>query len=135
MIPRLPETLKQHREPVETKGEAIVFNAFDGTFTARQSKFLDLKQNSFLGGPGHFHEYAEFYAVLNDGGEATFELKPVDDTAKKPATFTLSQYDTILVPRRVAHKAFGRKGTLLLGFSEQPFVSLEKSERTAVLGI
>ncbi len=97
-----------------------ILTAFNGgleDFVAKQVKFAVMKIDSNLG--GHYHPYRELFYLLD--GNAKFDLKHVD--SEEEEAYVLEKGDMLLIPKRVAHKAFITKGTTLVGCTEEPYIS------------
>ena len=98
------------------------FNGDLGGFVAKQVKFAVMKQDAVLG--GHFHDYNELFYLLE--GEGTFTLK---DTARELTDqYNMIKGDRLFIPRRIAHKATLRAGSILVGCTEEPYVSPEQND-------
>lgn len=83
-----------------------------------QLKVLDLHTADWLGKQGHFHTYAELYFVLE--GEATFDL--VDHRATGNAQrYVVKKGQLLFIPARVAHRAYGTAGLIMIALTEQPY--------------
>ncbi|MBN2459616.1 hypothetical protein JXB28_05000 [Candidatus Woesearchaeota archaeon] len=103
----------------EDRRRAIVtaFNGDLGDFVARQVKIALIKEEATLG--GHYHEYDELYYLLE--GKGSFTLKEI-------ATGLIEKYEMakgnrLYIPRRVAHKAVLKPGSILIGCTGQPYAS------------
>ncbi len=94
---------------------------FNGDFTARQLLTLETKTDCLLG--GHFHEYGEIWYVFR--GELRYELTNIDTEERQ--SVILSPGDRIRIPPRIYHKAYAKKGTIILGVTEEKFVNEEKN--------
>lgn len=99
-----------------------VFNGDLGDFVAQQVKILELKKNSELG--GHFHDYAELFYMLK--GEGSFILQ--DPSTKIIEMYNMVKGDRLFVPRGIAHKAEMKRDSILVGCSEQAYISPEKND-------
>jgi len=99
---------------------SIVHNGsdYDG-FTTRQVKVAKVKEDSTLG--SHFHHYRELLHLYE--GEATVDL--MDTATKETDRYVMKEMSTILIPAFVAHKVALKKGSILIGCSEEEFVSPE----------
>lgn len=99
-----------------------LFTAFNGGFEARQVKFAQMHKDAVLG--GHFHKYKElFYMLL---GNAEFDL--LDIKTQEDQHYKLNTMDRLIIPPLVAHKGLVKKGSILVGCTEQPYVSPEHND-------
>lgn len=109
------EKVKASDEDERRKLKAV----FNGNFTAKQLIILEVKKDSFLG--GHYHNYNEiFYCVK---GEADYTFINIDTKEKKLIKVEIGE--KVNIPTRTYHKAFLKQGTILIGVSEQEYVSDE----------
>ena len=106
----------------ERRAIMTAFNGDLGDFKAAQVKFYKIHEERSLA--GHYHDYAEAFYMLS--GEATFYLK--DIKTNKEETYILKETETLLVPAKIAHKVVPKKGSIMAGFSEKPFVSNEVND-------
>ncbi len=98
------------------------FNGDLGTFAARQVKFAVMKEDGVLG--GHFHDYDELFYLL--AGQGVFTLKdPANEFVESHPMF---KGDRLFIPRGIAHKAIVKTGSILVGCTEQPYVSPEHND-------
>ncbi len=88
---------------------------------AKQVKVLEAKTDFPLG--RHEHAYAELFSVLS--GEAVFSLK-VQSTGVEETHILVPGW-RLLVPANVWHEARMKPGSVLLGLTEEPFVSQAKN--------
>ena len=94
---------------------------FNGDFIARQLLTLETKVDCVLG--GHYHEYEEIWYVLK--GRLKYEFINID--TNKRQRLTLNSGDKIRIPSRIYHKAYAKKGTIIVGVTEEEFVSDKKN--------
>ena len=94
---------------------------FNGDFIARQLLTLETKTDCVLG--GHYHEYEEIWYVFK--GKLEYELTNID--TKKRQKVALFAGDKIRIPSRIYHKAYAKKGTIIVGVTEEEFVSDKKN--------
>ena len=99
-----------------------LFNGDLGTFVAKQIKFADVKEDSVLG--GHYHLYRELFCVLE--GEIIFELEDIMSKEKRKCPLTPGH--RLLIPPNVAHRATAKGNTLLVGCTEEPYISSEHND-------
>ena len=94
-------------------------------FSAKQLKYLEMsdKEDIILG--GHYHNYWEFFIMLN--GEAQFTLKDIQSQDQK--TFLLNKTrGGILIPPKVAHRVSIKAKSLLLGATEEIYLSPKEND-------
>ncbi len=101
---------------------STAFNGDFGGFTAKQTKVYKIHQDAQLA--GHFHKYQELLYVID--GELDIQL--VDIETKEENNYSLKANCSILIPAQVAHKVFVKKGTTMIGCTEEPFVSPEVND-------
>ncbi len=101
----------------ERRALLTAFNGDLGDFAALQVKFARMHKDAVLG--GHYHNYRELFYLLD--GEATFDL--MDIQTKEKEQYTLAVGNRILIPARVAHKGFVKQGSILVGCTEEKYVS------------
>lgn len=113
-----------------------------GGYVAAQVKLLILWKHDFLGRQGHYHEYPELYWVMPalyelfpegqlrtavcgildllgmNTPEVTFDL---DNRSGQTERHILKPGEILLIPAGVAHRAYGKQGTVLLGSSGGPW--------------
>ncbi|USN45010.1 MAG: hypothetical protein H6502_03020 [Candidatus Woesearchaeota archaeon] len=121
----LQHILFEKREPDHVdarRGIHTIFNADVGDFVAQQVKIADIYTGAVLG--GHFHNYRELFYVWQ--GQATFTL--CDPATKETREFVLDPQTRLLVPPGIAHKAVVTEGTLLLGATEEPYISAAEND-------
>lgn len=99
----------------------VMFNGDLSDFAARQVKFLEVSQNRDAVLGGHYHDYRELFYVLQ--GVVVFDLETID--TKERESYTLGVGGRLFIPACVAHRATCIKGSILVGCTEQPFVSAE----------
>lgn len=114
----LPEQALRASAPCRQR---VIFN---GDFTARQAKLALVKNREATLGR-HWHDYAELFFVIR--GQATFHCvsvtKPGQETEQQ-----LLETEKLLIPAHTAHMATVSPGTLLLGFTEQEYLSPEVND-------
>ncbi len=99
-----------------------VFNMdLTGFKGAEQLKLALIKKDSILG--QHYHHYAELFTVY--GGKAVFCLKSGDGQTEE---YTLTPGHRLLIPAGVRHEARIDGGTLLIGLTEETYVSPEHND-------
>ena len=101
-----------HRRAILT-----VFNADLRDFAAKQVKFAIIKEDTVLG--GHYHNYDELFYLLE--GESTFFLK--DPTIKLIEEYKMVRRDRLFIPHGIAHKVNIKADSILVGCTEEPYVS------------
>lgn len=99
-----------------------VFNGDLEDFVARQVKFVVLKEDATLG--GHYHNYDELFYLLE--GEGTFTLK--DSARELIEQYDMTKGDRLFIPRRIAHKATIKADSVLMGCTEEPYLSPEHND-------
>ena len=103
----------------------ILLTAFNDDvegFVAKQVKFLVAKKDSFLG--GHYHNYKELFYLLD--GEIKFILK--DIKTGEIEKYDLSPGYMLLVPKKVAHKLSIKNKSILVGCTEEPYISPKNND-------
>ena len=98
------------------------FNGDLGDFVARQVKFARIKEDAVLG--GHYHDYNELFYLLEGGG--VFTLK--DPTKGLIEDYDMVKKDRLFIPKGIAHKATIKAGSILVGCTEEPYVSPEHND-------
>jgi mannose-6-phosphate isomerase-like protein (cupin superfamily) len=99
-----------------------VFNMdMEGFRGAKQLKLAFLKKDAVLG--KHYHHYAELFTVY--GGKAVFVLTP--ETGESEA-FEITPGLRLLIPAGIRHEAQVEGGTLLIGLTEEQYVSPEHND-------
>ncbi|HYD03355.1 MAG TPA: hypothetical protein VEC16_03585 [Alphaproteobacteria bacterium] len=93
-------------------------------FNAKQAKFAFLKDDFPLG--GHYHKYNEFFFLIN--GEGNFYFKDTKTPDALQELHLLAPESKLFVPAFVGHKAFLKKDSLLVGFTEEPYISPEHND-------
>ena len=101
---------------------STAFNGDFGGFTAKQTKIYKIHQDAQLA--GHFHKYRELLYIID--GELNIQL--VDIETKETDNYSLKANCSILIPGYVAHKVFVKKGTTMIGCTEEPYVSPEVND-------
>jgi mannose-6-phosphate isomerase-like protein (cupin superfamily) len=99
-----------------------LFTAFNGEFSARQVKFVDLHRDAVLG--GHFHNYGELFYMLEGEGEFTL----LDRDSGETETYKLERHGSLIIPSRIPHKALVSKGSILVGATEEPYISASHND-------
>jgi len=107
----------------ERRAILVAFNGDLGDFKATQAKIYKIYQEKPLA--GHYHKYSEVFYMLK--GEAKFTLQDIE--TKESETYILKDMEVLLVPKRVAHKVVVKKDSMMVGFSEEPFVSNEFNDQ------
>jgi mannose-6-phosphate isomerase-like protein (cupin superfamily) len=107
-----------HSHDDERRTLIPAFNTdMEGFSEAKQLKLALLKKDSVLG--KHWHDYAELFTVY--GGNAVFVLAPRD--GGEPEEFLLQPGWRLLIPARIWHEARVEGGTLLIGLTEEKYIS------------
>ena len=81
-----------------------------------------MKQDAILG--GHYHDYRELFYMLK--GDATFYLE--DPKTRDRIFYHLDEGSRLLIPAFIAHKAEVKAGSILVGFTEKPYLSPEVND-------
>ena len=89
---------------------------FNGDFTARQVKILEVKTDSVLG--DHYHDYDEIFYLLR--GQAVIEVENVN--TKEKGGYCLSAGDKIFFPKKVAHRLLVKANSVLIGCTDEPYL-------------
>lgn len=113
------------REGVEASlsmSEQLVFDEVLAGFVAKQVKIARMKVEALLG--SHFHHHGEFFSVLK--GNGVFGLE--DLRTGKKETCKRSWKESILVPAKCAHKVLLSEDAVLLGFTQEPYISPEHND-------
>ena len=101
---------------------STTFNGdFEG-FTARQTKVYRIHQDAQLA--GHFHKYRELLHVISGEINATL----IDIKTREEEKYSLTDNCSLLIPPYVAHKVFVKRGTIMIGCTEEPYVSPEVND-------
>ena len=108
----------------KVRGDVEISTAFnhDIGFCPQQTKFALMKKDACLG--GHYHLYEELYFMLR--GQATFTLENI--ATKVQETRTLTQGERLLIRQEIAYKAAVTEGSILVGCTEQKYVSPEQND-------
>ncbi|MBI3623521.1 cupin domain-containing protein [Candidatus Pacearchaeota archaeon] len=106
----------------ERRAILTAFNGDLGGFKAAQAKFYKIYQERPLA--GHYHTYVEVFYMLD--GEATFTLKDIESNEEEE--YVLKSGEVLLIPPKVAHKVIVKKGSIMVGFTEEPFISTEVND-------
>ena len=99
----------------------ILRQIFNSNFSARQLLTLETKVDCVVG--GHYHEYEEIWYVLT--GKLEYKLINID--TKEKQNVILYKDDKIRIPSRIYHEAYAEKGTIIIGVTEEEYVSDEKN--------
>ena len=100
-----------------------IFNTDISEFkVAAQVKVATMKKTAKLG--GHYHRYAELFTVLS--GKAMFKL--TDRDSGESHAFEIVPGKRLIIPAEVFHEALVDKGTILLGLTEEPYISAEHND-------
>ncbi|MDP3948734.1 MAG: cupin domain-containing protein [bacterium] len=100
-----------------------VFNMdIPGFKGVKQLNVAAMKRDGVLG--RHYHDYAELFAVLN--GKAVFRLN--DDLIGEKHEYELVPGYRLLIPAGVWHEAQVDGGTILIGLTEERYVSPEHND-------
>tara|TARA_Y100000310_G_C20692815_1_gene823453 strand:- start:2857 stop:3240 length:384 start_codon:yes stop_codon:yes gene_type:complete len=113
----------------ERRALFTAFNRDLEDFVAKQVKFARMKKDSVLG--GHFHKYAELFYLLE--GKGVFSLKDPAKSSKDLTEELIKEYnmvegDRLFIPAGIAHKALLQKGSVLVGCTEQPYISAKHND-------
>jgi mannose-6-phosphate isomerase-like protein (cupin superfamily) len=117
----IEDLVYKQREIASEDKRRTLATLFNGEFTAKQAKVLEIKEDSVLG--SHYHNYAELYYLHS--GNATFEAQDIE--TKESKTIHMVPGDEVLIPPNIAHKVNIKKGSVLIGFTEEPYQSAEKN--------
>jgi mannose-6-phosphate isomerase-like protein (cupin superfamily) len=96
-----------------------------GTFSAQQIKLARVKNRDVTLG-GHYHNYHEFFAMLE--GNAKFILEDIETKERREVEVSESS-GGLLIPSLVAHKVEIGPGSVLLGATEEPYVNAEHNDK------
>jgi len=88
---------------------------FNGDFTAKQVKVIEVKKDSILG--NHYHPYSELFYVFK--GEANYTLKSIKTGGTK--IVKLKEGDRLIIAPEIAHKAEMGKGTVMIEATEKAY--------------
>jgi mannose-6-phosphate isomerase-like protein (cupin superfamily) len=97
-------------------GRRLLTAVFNGDFTARQVKVLEVKADAVLG--EHYHDYDEMFYLLK--GQAVIEVENVE--TKDRGGYQLSAGDRIFFPKKVAHRLWVKADSVLIGCTDQPYL-------------
>jgi len=100
-------------------------SVFNGDFDAKQLKIATPYVDAILW--WHYHEYKEWFTVL--WWSAVFRLYDIDNPGSKIYEYTLTPWNRLFVPPRVAHDALLEKGATLLWFTEEPYISPSHNDK------
>jgi len=106
---------------VNDDGRRSLKEIYNGDFASRQLIELEVKADSWLG--GHYHEYEEIFYLQK--GELDYIWINVDTGERKD--FKLKAGQKARIPPRTYHRAFVRAGSVIIGSTEEPFISPEKN--------
>ncbi|MFW9991912.1 MAG: hypothetical protein ACFFD4_07610 [Candidatus Odinarchaeota archaeon] len=95
---------------------------FNGEFTAKQVKIIEVKGQSILG--GHFHDYRELFYILKGG--ATFYLENVE--TKEKSCVIMVEGSLMILPPKVAHRVIMKEGTISIEATEGIYVDAETND-------
>ena len=99
----------------ERRALTAIFNG-DLGFDVKQIKYIKVKEDSLLG--DHYHPYKEFFYVLQGHSEVTL----LDIETKERKVYILKEGNRLIIPPRIAHKAFIKKGTIMIEGTEIKYV-------------
>jgi len=122
------ELVFDHRESDHVDDRRALLTIFNGgDFLSRQVKLLDVFMDAQLGGKkGHWHDYREMYFVQR--GSALWVLE--DTETRERRKIQMSAGDRLIIPARVAHIVqLINAGSLMIGCTEQPYVSSAHNDR------
>lgn len=125
--PKLERVIHRSVDPQHTnvRPQRTLVGVFNGDqdlpawLRGRQLKVLELREADFLGRQGHYHEYGEFYYVFR--GEVTFDLLDFLHPDKSSTRRIIFPGEILVIPARVAHRAYGKQGTILIALTEKPY--------------
>jgi mannose-6-phosphate isomerase-like protein (cupin superfamily) len=124
---KIPGVIHRKAKLAHEDDRRYLFSVFNGdlaNFTAVQLKWFDFKANAMVG--KHYHDdYDEVFCIVRGGG--LYELVYVDDPDQREK-FIMKEGDMILVPRRVAHRARVRKGSIIIAANSEIYISPEASD-------
>ncbi len=106
-----------------------LFNGLEiegGTFSAQQIKLARIKDKQEILLGGHYHNYWEYFAMLS--GEAKFVLEDIS-TKDRMEVVLDEKSGGLLIPPRIAHKAVCRKNSILIGATEESYISPEHNDK------
>jgi len=89
---------------------------FNGDFTAKQVKVIEVKKDSILG--NHYHPYSELFYVFK--GQANYTLVSIKKGERQ--IVKLKTGDRLIIGPEVAHKVDMRKGTVMIEATEKPYM-------------
>lgn len=95
---------------------------FNGDFTAKQVKLLQIKKESILG--NHYHHYRELFYILH--GKATFVLEEIH--TKEHQVIEMREGDRLIVGPEIAHMVNMSGGTVTIEATEQPYHSPQQND-------
>lgn len=113
----------EDKKPDHEDNRRILLTAFNGDFNAQQGKFVIIKEDAVLG--GHYHKYGELFFLLS--GQATFKLVNINDPSQV-MTVILTKYCRLLIPAYIAHAVGVKAGTILVGYTEEPYKSAAEND-------
>lgn len=117
----IPEGHEDHRRKLYAPFNGDV-RGFSG---AAQVKVAEVKQGEHIVLGRHYHLYGELFFVLR--GQVTFKLTALggDETNE----FVLVPGKRLLVPLGVMHEGRAQADTILIGLTEERYVSPEHNDR------
>jgi hypothetical protein len=90
------------------------FNSDLNDFSPMQVKALRINQDCILG--GHYHKYNEMYGAF---GEILFLLEDIHTKVRE--AYILGEKSRLLIPSEVAHIAFAKKKSILIGITDEAY--------------
>tara|TARA_Y100000310_G_scaffold261418_1_gene270742 strand:- start:750 stop:1139 length:390 start_codon:yes stop_codon:yes gene_type:complete len=122
----IPGVLILDREGHEDDRRALMIS-HNGDFpdfgSAAQVKILHTKKDCQLA--GHYHNYGEIFLIAL--GSASFSLKDLDSNKTGKVVLRIGQ--RIYIPPRVAHKVTVPENSILVGSTEEQYVSPEYNDQ------
>jgi len=100
-----------------------IFNGDLGDFRAVQLKWFEFKKDSWVG--KHYHEFAEVFCIIRGGG--VYELVDVDCPEQREI-FRMERGDTVMIPKRIAHRAIVNKDSIIIAANNELYVSPEEND-------
>jgi len=88
---------------------------FNGDFTAKQVKVIEVKKDCILG--NHYHPYSELFYVFT--GEADYTLVLIKTGERR--VVKLKRGDRLVIGPEIAHRAEMAKGTIMIEATAEPY--------------
>ncbi len=116
----IPEGHEDHRRKLYAPFNSDV-PGFKG---AAQVKVAEVKRGENIVLGRHYHLYGELFFVLK--GQVTFKLTALGDNETNE--FVLVPGKRLLVPLGVQHEGLAQADSILIGLTEEPYVSPEHND-------